>query len=124
MATLAGKLSPGHKLDRWEIVAIHPDRLGAVAVVMATEDGRRFQVDVLARDQGGPEGVANTSRLSLFVSNRGDGSTPTDEEQGLGAMALAQSLEPYENHEDFRGLLTLAERNAAHPEGSFGVPLQ
>jgi hypothetical protein len=124
MAVLAGQLRPGATLGRWKVVAIHPEQFGAVAVVMATEDGRRFQVDVLRRDASGPDGVANTSKLSLFVSNRGDGQTPTDEEEGLGALVLAEALEPYEDHDDFRGLSTLAQRNAAHPGGSFGVPLQ
>ena len=121
---LAGHLRPGAQLGRWRVVAIHPEQFGAVAVVMATEDGRRFQVDVLRRDTSGPDGVANTAQLSLFVANRGDGDTPTNEEEGLGAIVLAQALEPYDDHDDFGGLLTLAERNAAHPNGSFGVPLQ
>jgi hypothetical protein len=48
------------------------------------------------------------------------GSRPTDEEQGLGAMVLAQALR---SEAAPAGLLTLAERREQHPRGSFGVPL-
>ncbi|MCH9683565.1 MAG: hypothetical protein K0V04_19155 [Deltaproteobacteria bacterium] len=104
---------------------MHPVRLGAVAVVLATATGQRYQVDVLARDPEGPAGVANTESLSLFVINSkvtavDDGLRPTDEDQGLGAMALAQALssEPAP-----AGLLTLQERRRQHPTGAFAVPL-
>ncbi len=123
-----GSLGPvvaGATIDRWNVVAVHPVRFGSVAVVLATPEGRRYQVDVLARDPNGPQGVANTERLSLYVSNRGDGSVQTDEEQGLGALALANTLRRYEGEADAElpPLMTLEQRNAKHPGGSFGVPL-
>lgn len=120
-----GPVVAGASIDRWNVVAVHPVRFGAVAVVLATTDGRRYQVDVLARDPEGPQGVANTERLSLYVSNRGDGSAPTDEEQGLGALALANTLQGYEAQTgaELPQLMTLDQRNAKHPGGSFGVPL-
>jgi hypothetical protein len=106
-------------------VRVHPVHLGAVPVVLATESGQRYQVDVLARDPAGPEGVASTHALSLYVvdvqaARESDGSRPTDEEQGLGAMMLAQALH---GEAPPAGLLTLAERQHQHPRGSFGVPL-
>jgi hypothetical protein len=118
-------LAAGQRLDRWTVVRVHPVHLGAVPVVLQTESGRRYQVDVLARDPAGPEGVASTDALSLYVvdvqADRGtDGSRPTDEEQGLGAMVLARALLGEAPPE---GLLTLAERQRMHPRGSFGVPL-
>jgi hypothetical protein len=91
-APLGDALAVGSAIDRWTVVAVHPVNCGAVPVVLATADGRRYQVDLLARDPSGPAGVANTERLSLFVANQGDGRTATDEEQGLGAMALAEHL--------------------------------
>ena len=116
---------PGRTLDRWTVVRVHPLHLGAVPVVLQTESGQRYQVDVLARDPAGPAGVASTAALSLYVvdvqaDRQTDGSRPTDEEQGLGAMVLAQALqtEPAPS-----GLLTLAQRQQQHPRGSFGVPL-
>jgi hypothetical protein len=114
----------GVALGRWTVVAVHPVHFGAVPVVLATDDGRRYQVDVLARDPGGPAGVANTERLSLFVANHGDGRTATDEEQGLGAMALAEHLRSREAAGwSAPSLLTLDERATQYPEGAFGVPL-
>lgn len=118
-------LAPGQPLDRWTVVRVHPVHLGAVPVVLATESGQRYQVDVLARDPAGPEGVASTDALSLYVvdvqaARESDGSRPTDEEQGLGAMMLAQALH---GEAPPAGLLTLAERQRQHPRGSFGVPL-
>jgi hypothetical protein len=108
-APLGDAIGAGASLGRWTVVAVHPIHHGAVPVVLATADGRRYQVDVLARDPAGPQGVANTEQLSLFVANHGDGRTSTDEEQGLGAMALAVVL--------------LQERSTRHPQGAFGVPL-
>ena len=118
-------LVPGQAIDRWTVVRVHPLHLGAVPVVLETESGKRYQVDVLARDPAGPEGVASTEALSLYVvdvqaERQTDGSRPTDEEQGLGAMVLAQALK---TETAPSGLLTLAERQQQHPRGSFGVPL-
>jgi hypothetical protein len=116
---------PGQPLDRWTVVRVHPLHCGAVPVVLETESGHRYQVDVLARDPGGPDGVASTDALSLYVvdvqaERQTDGQRPTDEEQGLGAMVLAQALH---GEAPPSGLLTLAERQQQHPSGAFGVPL-
>lgn len=118
-------LVPGQTIDRWTVVRVHPLHLGAVPVVLETDSGKRYQVDVLARDPAGPEGVASTEVLSLYVvdvqaDRRTDGNRPTDEEQGLGAMVLAQALK---TEAVPSGLLTLAQRQQQHPRGSFGVPL-
>lgn len=118
-------LVPGMELGRWTLIRVHPMHLGAVPVILETETGQRYQIDVVARDPAGPAGVADTERLSLFIVNSGteagdDGQRPTDEEQGLGAMALARVLAEQELPE---GLLTMRERQRSHPGGSFGVAL-
>lgn len=118
-------LVPGQTIDRWTVVRVHPLHLGAVPVVLETDSGKRYQVDVLARDPAGPAGVASTDVLSLYVvdvqaDRQTDGNRPTDEEQGLGAMVLAQALKTETLPS---GLLTLAQRQQQHPRGSFGVPL-
>ena len=120
-----GAVAPGARIDRWQVVAVHPIRYGAIPIVLATDDGRRYQVDVLARDSDGPQGVANTDRFSLYVANQGDGDMATDEEQGLGALALARELADYEarTHE-LPELMTLRERMAAHDGAAFGVALR
>lgn len=121
---LGDALALGSAIGRWTVVAVHPVHCGAVPVVLATADGHRYQVELLARDPSGPEGVANTDALSLFVANQGDGRTATDEEQGLGAMALAEHLRAREVAGwAAPSLLTLAQRSAQYPDGAFGVPL-
>ncbi len=122
---LFGSDSPASVMQRWRIVAVHPIHMGAIPVVMETADGRRYQVDVLRRDPQGPRAVADTERLSLYVQNQGHGATATDEEQGLGVMALASVLRTREAEgAAIPELLTLRERMARHPEGAFGVALR
>ncbi|MEM9460562.1 MAG: hypothetical protein AAGF11_40715 [Myxococcota bacterium] len=129
-------LAPGTALEHGAVVRVHPLHLGAVPVVLSTASGHRYQVDVLARDPEGPPGVANTERLSLYVVNSGgldphgqnerggqsdrDGQRPTDEDQGLGALSLAEALAEVTPPS---GLLTLGERHRRHPDGIFAVPL-
>ena len=115
---------PGTRVGPCTIVAVHPLSYGGVPIVLETSGGRRYQVDVLARDPAGPDGVASTTRLSLFVSNGGDGRTDTDEEQGLGAMALAELLGLADRSGvALPALLTMQERSRSHAGGAFGVPL-
>jgi hypothetical protein len=118
-------LEAGTRIDRWTVVAVHEPRMGAIPVVLATADGRSYQVDVLARDDAGPRGVAQTQRFALFVANNGDGALATDEEQGLGALALAAALGERERTlAQSPALLTMNERAARYPDGGFSVKLQ
>ncbi len=118
LATLEpGTVLPGTQV---RVVTVHPITFGALPVVLETHGGDRFQVDVLARDPEGPQGVGNTEHYSVYVSNRGDGGTSTDEAQGLGAMALARVLE---SESALPSLKTMRAREADHPDGTFGVPL-
>jgi hypothetical protein len=107
-------LTDGTRVERWTIVEVGTVEGGGVAVSMATESGERFQVDVLARDDAAP-GVARTASLDLYLCNQGDGHKRSDEEQGLGAMALARALEGV----SVPGLLTLRERSARFAGGAF-----
>lgn len=116
-------LVPGQHVGRWTIVAVHAVHLGAVPIVVANADGSRFQIDVMARDPDGPGGVARTDRFDLFIANHGDGQTATQEEQGLGAMALAEVLRAHEARAEVPTLLTMHQRAAQHPQGAYGVPL-
>lgn len=114
-----GTVLPGTQV---RVIAVYPVTLGALPVVLETHAGSRYQVDVLARDPSGPQGVGNTEHFSVYVANSGDGGTSTDETEGLGAMALARVLEASEN--DLPQLMTLRDRETEHPKGTFGVPLQ
>jgi hypothetical protein len=64
---------------------------GGVTVTLRARDGSTFHVDVLEHDAAAP-GVARAGSLAVYVENGGAGGTATDEEQGLGAMALARVL--------------------------------
>lgn len=115
-------LDPGERIGAVTVVAVHPPQFGAVPIVLATAEGTRFQVDVLARDPEGPGGIADTAHYSLFLANHGDGSTSTDEAQGLGVMALAERLRALEQGPGPQ-LLTLRERGETHGGAALGVPL-
>ena len=124
VARLLGDIRPGARLDRWTVESIRGVHMGAIAVVLRTADGTRFQVDVLRRDTvpGARLGVASSAGLSVFLSNRGDGRTATDEELGLGAMALRDALAAREEAgAPLPALLTHAERRARHPVGSYSI---
>lgn len=125
-ANAGGKLvglQPGAELSSGRVVAIHPVQYGAIPVVLETDGGARFQVDVMARD---PEvsAPAQTDTLALYVVNAGDGATATDEAQGLSAMALAQALRE-RNVDETRlpELLTMSQRSDRHPDVALQVPL-
>jgi hypothetical protein len=125
LAALFGPLTAGAQVERWRIVTVRGPQFGAIGVVLTGADGVQFQVDVLRRDRtpGAPPGVGHTPSLTCFLANRGDGSTATAEEQGLGAIALAAAL----SERELSGapvpalLLTLRERNRRYPSGLFAV---
>ena len=121
VARFLGDVRAGARIDRWTVEAVHPVRMGAVPIVLRTESGARFQVDVLRRDET-VRGIAETETLSLFLANRGDGATATDEEQGLGAMALAEAIARSEAQgATMPPLLTMRERRAEYPLGGYSV---
>lgn len=84
-------------------LGLHPGmQLGPVVVtVVAFADGalrvegnhedERVRLDVLRRGHG-PEGVASTSQLAIYVCNGGDGQRRTEQIAGLAARALAKDL--------------------------------
>lgn len=118
------RLVAGTSLGRGFIEAVLPLTAGAVPVVMRTPQGERFQVDILRKDPGGPAGVADTARLSLFVVNRGDGATRTHEAQAHAARSLAGWLAARETAASVASLgelLSHPERQRAHPAGVFSL---
>ena len=120
IAELMADVRPGTLLARCRVIEILPVRFGAIAVVMETPKGYRFQLDVL-RDDGAQKGhVAGAPGLAVFVSNGGDGETRTDEEQGLSAIALGHVLER-RLREGARvpAMLTLAERERHFPDAVY-----
>lgn len=85
-------IAAGTSVGHGTVEAVLARVAGAVPVVMRTPAGTRFQVDVLRRDPDGPAAVAETERLALYVANKGDGRTPTDEAQAHAARSLAKWL--------------------------------
>ncbi len=122
---LGETLVAGTSLGAYGVIeAVLPLTAGGVPVVMRTPQGERFQVDILRKDPGGPAGVAETVRLSLFVVNRGDGATRTHEAQAHAARALAGWLAARETEASVASLgalLSHPERQRAHPAGVFSL---
>lgn len=114
--TLLSPLTEGSRLLSWEVVAIEPMERGAVRVSLRGEGSASFGVEILARDRSplAPRPPAHSERFALHVSNGGDGRSPTVEEQGLAAMALAQIVAQNEARVSSDGFLTHSERIAAH----------
>jgi hypothetical protein len=82
---------PGTRVGRCTLVAVRPLEVGGIPVVLCAPDGHIFEVDVLRHDPATP-GVARAGSLGLYVRNNGTGSKSTHEEEGLGALALADLL--------------------------------
>lgn len=118
---LLGDVRAGSLLARCRVIEVLPVQLGGIALRMETPDGARFQLDVL-RDDRGDGGVGRAPGLAVHVSNRGDGKTPTDETQGLSAMALGDALaRRLREGATVPALLTFREREGRWPGGRFLV---
>jgi hypothetical protein len=118
---LLGDVRVGTVLSRCRVVEVLPVQMGGIALRMETPDGASFQLDVL-RDDAGNGGVGRAPGLAVHVSNRGDGKTPTDETQGLSAMALGDALaRRIREGATVPTLLTFREREARFPGGRFTV---
>lgn len=119
---LFGDITSGALAGHWTIARLYGVHMGAIPVVLQSERGEPFQVDILRRDAQGPEGVGTTATLSLFIANSGTGTEPTDELQGLGVIALARALERREQAgARVPALLTMSERRASYPGGIYSV---
>jgi hypothetical protein len=121
---LLGPALAGGALHGWEITSARSVRFGAVPLEMRTPEGVRFDVELLRRDPTGPQAIGETEHFAIFVINRGDGATATDEAQGRGVMALQKYLARRERDMAAAGLvmpevMTLRERDRAYPDGHF-----
>ncbi len=115
---LLAPLGPGEKIGRFTVEEIRPLAEGAVTVSVSGEDGAAFQLEILARDASplAPRAPGETSRFAVYVRNGGDGFAPTNEEQGLAAMALAAIVKRNEASvsEGAAGFLTHEQRFSQH----------
>jgi len=91
---LAGTIlafEPGARFASATLVRTGEQVRGGVPFVLAGAGGREFIVEVLRFDPDVP-GVARAGSLAVYVANGGAGSAPTDEAQGLAAIALAEEI--------------------------------
>jgi hypothetical protein len=105
-------LVPGLTVGSCTLVEVGAIERGGVPIVLRAQGGDTFRVDALRHDAATP-GICRAGSLGLYLINQGTGSTQTNEEHGLGVMALGRLLEEREA----RGgavpqLLTLQERIA------------
>ncbi|MFW5740114.1 MAG: hypothetical protein ACOC1F_07090 [Myxococcota bacterium] len=109
---LLAPLAIGSQIGAWTVVRFGALHAGAVGVELRGPAGDAFHIDICARDTtlGSPSAPASTDRCELFVANEGSGHDPTQEQQGLAAMALAEIVRTHEHQLDLSGLLTLRER--------------
>jgi hypothetical protein len=114
----------GSAVGEWRVERIYGVKMGAVPVVLSTADGRRVQLNVHRRDPSGANGVGTEGGVTVVVVNRGHGSDSTDEQFGLGAMALATVLAERERSgAALPALLTIEQRSRRFPAGVFEVPV-
>lgn len=120
---LFGPLVEGSPIaTHWRLEAVHGVRAGAIPVVLSTAHGQRFAAEIFRDDPEAARPVARAGGLALYLVNRGDGRSPTDELFGLGVMALGRELE---------GRLAagaavpggLGKHSERDPRGVFDVPL-
>lgn len=124
-ATLAG-LEPGQVIEgHWRVESVFAVRAGAVPVILSTTHGERFAVEIFRADpSSGAAPLGEAPGLALYLVNRGDGSTGTDEAAGLGVRALGRALAARRAGEEAPASLTsLGERQRRHPGGIFTVPV-
>ncbi|MCC6527337.1 MAG: hypothetical protein IT373_32105 [Polyangiaceae bacterium] len=119
-ARAVAPLAAGGALGPWSVRRVGPFERGALEVELDGPAGS-FTLEVMRRDGALPQRAPGMTRhFVVLVKNRGDGATPTDEDQGLGAMALAEVVAANEEHVDRRGFLSQAERLNAHRERLLG----
>lgn len=118
---LLAPLGPGDRIGGFAISEIRPLTEGAVTVAVASAEGRGFHLEVMARDASplAPRAPGETDRFAIYVRNGGDGSAPTDEEQGLLAMALAAVVKRNEANVSAEGFLTHEQRFSRHRRSLF-----
>jgi hypothetical protein len=89
---LFGELRPGERLARWAIAWIGDEWQGAVRVGLEDAAGEPFEVELRRVAPGAPAPPARAGELGVYLLHVADGAA-TEEERGLGAMALASWLE-------------------------------
>ena len=107
--------TPGMKLGPCTLSRALPVERDALPFELRDPSGDLFVVEAHLHDPATP-GIARAGSLDVFLVNDGDGTTPTDEARGLGAMALASVLAAREKAgAAIPPVVTITERWARHP---------
>lgn len=85
--------------------------------------GTRRAFELLRRDTEGDAPLASVGGLALVMENRGDGRTPTSEDDARLALRLASALAPDVARLEALALLTPRERRRRAPFATLHVPL-
>ena len=115
-APLVAPVKEGSVLGPWRVVEVGSVQAGALTLTLLDGSGRTFFLDVCRRDDGlgAPVPPARTDMFDIFVANEGDGLSPTLEDHGLAAMALAEVVRANEHAVQVSDILTLRERLRRH----------
>jgi hypothetical protein len=114
--THAGELlapfGEGASIGPWKLERFLPVREGAAGILLSDASGGSFQLDICARDAapGAPRAPAASEHFDVFLANGGEGTTPSCEQHGLAAMAVADVIRFNEARLAHGGFSTLRER--------------
>lgn len=109
---LIAPLRVGSELGSWRLHSMTDVRTGAITVSLSDEKGQTYPIDLCLRDDAPGAAVppARTTFFDVFAANGGKGDTPTLEQHGLAAMALAEVIRSNEHHVTVGGVMTQQDR--------------
>ncbi len=111
-------IADGSALGPGKLVRLYDLATGRIKVTLATAEGAEFDVEVLKKEPT-ISGVGNTTQVSIFLSNGGNGALATNESQGQVIMALTNALATREQAgAKLDGLMTMTERRSHQPAPS------
>lgn len=94
-----GPLAGGDRFGAFHISRVDPAR-GRMTLEITTDAGERYMVDVHARSPSAPQGIAETSRLAIYLrSEQRDAPTPEAAVRACTALAAALRAREEAGHE-------------------------
>lgn len=108
---LLAPFTAGSRVRQCRLVRITPPDRGAVTVKLDKPNGDGFSVRICRRDcaPSAPAPIARSALYDFFLPNGGKGQKPTDEQEGLAAMAIAAMAQRNEANRPVLPLLTLRQ---------------
>lgn len=93
LALLGEELTRSRSLGGLPVTRIAGVVDGAIRVEIAQESGEPFRIEILRRDPEGPQGVAETPSVSLYLMSRSGSQTPEEVAQAIQALARSIAAE-------------------------------